>query len=230
MNHPTNKFTLKTSLLLIVLAFTFSLEAQDLKQDEFGSWTVLYGTHKLANQFDAVTEIRLHDYGIFEDLDNRFIRTGLTYRLGATSFTAGYIHQYSETLSDISVSENRPYEEITLKHSIKKLNISHRYRIEHRWINKQGSTNLFHRFRYRVQITHPLSETFYFKFFDEVFVNLQDPLFNQNRLHFGLGYAFSANFKVEIGYLKNHFLTTNYDRLRLCIVLNSDLRKKSNAQ
>ncbi len=215
-------------ILFVALVFFihFNCWSQKDKENCLGTWMVIYGTNKISNQFNIITEGRLHDYNLLTELDNQFIRVGLNFELGTrASLTGGYVHQYSETLSSTHVSENRLYEEVTLKN--KKLGISHRYRIEHRWINKLGNTNLFHRFRYRIQFIRLFYKDIYLKFFDEFFINLQDPLFNQNRLHLGIGYAFTQNFKLEMGYLKNHFSSINYNRLRLGIVFNTDLRGKS---
>ncbi len=218
---------MKRVFLFISLLFSILVCSQDLNENDWGSWIMLYGTNKISNDFDIITEFRLHHYKVFEDLDNQFIRTGLNYQIASgVAVTAGYIHQYSETIENTEVSENRPYEEITLKNKIKKLSISHRYRIEHRWINRNGSTDFSNRMRYRLMLSLPLFDKFYAKFFDEVFINLQEPIFNQNRLHIGLGYTFDPNFKLELGYLKNHFSSINYDILRIGILFNTDLRKK----
>ena len=218
---------LKNLILITLLLFTIPLSSQDLNENDWGSWVVLYGTNKISKSFNIITEFRLHNYEVFKDLDNRFIRTGLNYQIDpGVSVTAGYIYQYSETNDNTSVSENRAYEEITLKNKIRKLSIAHRYRIEHRWINKNGNTDFSNRMRYRLMFSYPLFDKFYGKFFDEVFINLQEPIFNQNRLHLGLGYAFDPHLKLEIGYLKNHFSSTNYDILRIGVSFNTDLSKK----
>ena len=218
---------LKKLILIIPLLFTFPLSAQDLNESDWGSWVMLYGTHKISKSFNVITEIRLHNYEVFKVLDNRFIRTGLSYQIvNGVSVTAGYIHQYSETIDNTSISENRSYEEITFKNKIKKLSISHRYRLENRWINRNGNTDFSNRMRYRLMISHPLFDKFYGIFFNEVFINLQEPIFNQNRLHLGLGYTFDPNLKLELGYLKNHFSSTNFDILRIGILFNTDLSKK----
>jgi long-subunit fatty acid transport protein len=215
------------AFLLISLLFAISLNSQSTNENDWGSWIMLYGTNKISNDFDVITEFRLHDYEVFYDLDNAFIRTGLNYRIDpGLSVTAGYIHQYSETRSDFSDSENRLYEEITFKNNFRKLGIAHRYRIEHRWINKMGDTDFSNRMRYRLQLSHPLFNKFYVMVFDEVFINLQESIFNQNRLHMGIGYVFGPSFKLELGYLKNHFSSTNYDLLRIGILFNTDLSKK----
>ena len=218
---------MKRVILFISLLFALSASSQNTNENDWDSWIMLYGTHKISNSFNLITEIRLHDYGVFKVLDNRFIRTGLSYQIvTGVSITAGYIHQYSETIDNTSISENRSYEEITFKNKIKKLSLSHRYRLENRWINRNGNTDFSNRMRYRLMISHPLFDKFYVKFFDEIFINFQKPLFNQNRLHLGLGYVFDPKLKLELGYLKNHFSSTNFDILRIGILFRTDLSKK----
>jgi hypothetical protein len=219
--------TLKKSILLISLLFAIPSHSQDLNTNDWGSWVMLYGTNKISSNFNVITEFRLHNYGVFNDLDNQFVRLGLTYEIGpGVSITAGYIHQYSELFNNIPISENRPYEEITFKNKFKKLSIAHRYRIEHRWVNIDGSTVFSNRMRYRLMIWHPIYKGLYAKFFNEIFLNLKEPVFNQNRFHLGLGYAFHHNLKLELGYLKNHFSATDFDIFRIGIIFNTDLRKK----
>jgi len=218
---------MKKALLLISLLLTISSHAQNTNGGDWGSWIMLYGTNRIADNFKVITEFRVHHYKLFSDLDNQFIRTGLDYQLTpGISVTAGYIHQYSETPSNISISENRPYEEITFKSKYKKFKIAHRYRIEHRWINKEGITDFKNRLRYRFQIVHPLSERFYIMAMNELFLNLKESVFNQDRLQMGLGYVFSPDFKLELGYLKNYFSTSDVDIFRIGILFNTDLRKR----
>lgn len=220
---------MKKALLLISLLLAITTNSQNTNENNWGSWIMLYGTHKIADDFKVITEFRVHHYELFDDLDNQFIRTGLDYQLTpGVSLTAGYIHQFSETLDDINVSENRPYEEITFKNKFKRFKIAHRYRIEHRWINKMGNTNFKHRLRYRFQISHPLSERFYLMAMNELFLNLKESVFNQNRLQMGLGYVFNPDLKIELGYLKNQFSDSDIDVLRIGILFNTDLRKKTN--
>ncbi|EAR01666.1 DUF2490 domain-containing protein [Maribacter sp. HTCC2170] len=219
---------MKKALLLISLLLTITSNSQNTNEDNWGSWIMLYGTNRIADDFKIITEFRVHHFELFNDLDNQFIRTGLDYQLtSGISVTAGYIHQYSETLNDISVSENRPYEEITFKSNYKKFKIAHRYRIEHRWINKEGNTDFKHRLRYRFQIKHPLSERVYLMAMNELFLNLKESVFNQDRLQMGVGYVFSSDLKLELGYLKNYFSTSDIDIFRIGILFNTDLRKKS---
>ncbi|WP_273275155.1 DUF2490 domain-containing protein [Maribacter polysiphoniae] len=222
---------MKRGLLLLSLLFSSLLSSQNTTEDKWGTWIMLYGDNKISENLDIVTEFRLHHYEIFDVLDNQFYKIGLGYRVTPNiSVGAGYVHHYSETRTNISVSENRPYEEICLNRKIKKLSVSHRYRIEHRWINKDGVTDFVNRMRYRLQLIHPISGKFYIKVFDEIFLNLQEDVFNQNRLHTGIGYQINPNFKVEMGYLKNHLANRADDILRIGVLFKTDLRKKTNIE
>lgn len=222
---------MKRGLLLLSLLFSSLLSSQNTSEDKWGTWVMLYGDNKISENLDIVTEFRLHHYEIFDVLDNQFYKIGLGYRLTPTiSFGAGYVHHYSETLTNVNVSENRPYEDICLKGKIKKLSVSHRYRIEHRWINNEGVTDFVNRMRYRLQLIHPISGRLYVKVFEEIFLNLREDVFNQNRLHTGIGYSINPNFKVELGYLKNHLANRADDILRIGVLFKTDLRRKTNIE
>ena len=225
------KILLKAALIMYVGLFALFSFSQETHEEELGTWLVVFGKSRLTESIDFVTELRWQNYQVFNDLDNAFIRTGLNYNVVPNlAITVGYIHQFSHTLDAHSVSENRLYEEITLKNNIKNIRVAHRYRIEHRWINRQGETQLSHRFRYRIQCTKALSEKFYVRVFDELFINLKKPSFNQNRLHFGLGYQLNPSLQLEVGYLKNHFSEIDYDRIRFGFNFKTNFVKKPNAQ
>ena len=72
----------------------------------------------------------------------------------------------------------------------------------------------------------PLSDTFFINVYDEIFLNLQNELFNQNRLYTAVGVKINKNSKVQLGYLKNNFSNASFDRLQLGISINTDFRKK----
>ncbi|MDE3740780.1 DUF2490 domain-containing protein [Maribacter polysaccharolyticus] len=218
---------MKKGLSLFFLLFSFILKSQSTSENEWGSWIMFYGDNHISEHLDIVTEFRLHQYEIYNALDNRFYKIGLGYQITpGVTVGAGYVHHYSETTTDINTSENRPYEEICIKSKIRKLGISHRYRMEHRWINKDGDTDFVNRMRYRLQLAHPICGKLYVKVFDEIFLDLDEDVFNQNRLHTGIGYHIDANFKFEVGYVKNHLSSRADDIFRVGILFNTDLRRK----
>ena len=58
-----------------------------------------------------------------------------------------------------------------------------------------------------LELTYPIySENWFVSAYDEVFINLQEPVFSQNRLYAAAqGYHINRNITTQVGYLKNHF-------------------------
>ena len=73
-------------------------------------------------------------------------------------------------------------------------------------------------------MTLPLTNTFYLNFYDELFINLQDDLFGQNRLYAAVGVNVTENSSVQLGYMRNQFPNAVYDRLQVAVFYNPDLR------
>jgi hypothetical protein len=99
--------------------------------------------------------------------------------------------------------------------------------LEQRFIDFGETTDTQHRARYRLQVTLPLTDTFFVNVYDEVFLNLQDQAFGQNRLYMALGVHITDNSSLQLGYLKNHFNSVNFDRIQVGIFFNPDLSKRS---
>ncbi|WP_421806169.1 DUF2490 domain-containing protein, partial [Flagellimonas sp.] len=85
-------------------------------------------------------------------------------------------------------------------------------------------TDTQHRARYRIQVTLPLTDTFFLNFYDELFINLQDNLFDQNRLYAAFGVNITENSNIQLGYLRNQFANAVFDRLQFAVFYNPDLR------
>ena len=225
-------------LRIRIVAFVFftclSVGAQKEKEDCLGTWTVVSGKHILSERFSIPTIGILRNYEIFHRYEFVFFRTGLTYKISPRlSGTMGYAYldsqPFIESPEALGAQQHWLYEELSHKMSLGSLGISNRVRLESRWKRNASDTDLTHRTRYRLMLTHPLGKNFYIKWFNELFVNLQDSFFNQNRWHLGIGYVFSPNVKLEMGYLKNHFPSVHYHRIRIGLLFKTDLRGKSNS-
>lgn len=121
--------------------------------------------------------------------------------------------------------EQRIYEDITLTDTYQRLRLEHRFRLEQRWLAglaaaEPGATTSTGRVadwkfqnRIRYQISGKLSLTgarigdrsFYLNFFDELFMgfgrNVDQNIFNQNRLSAGVGYQFHKGLQLELNAL-----------------------------
>ena len=61
--------------------------------------------------------------------------------------------------------------------------------------------------------------------YDEIFLNISNSPFNQNRLYGAIGYQINDNTNIQLGYLKHHNTVSteiqNLNRLQLAIFLNT---------
>lgn len=128
-------------------------------------------------------------------------------------------------------TEHRIWEQLILTNKIGRLFFEHRYRVEQRWISAASDNLYLNRLRYRLLLNIPLNKaelldnTVFLSFYDEIFLNVTETPFDQNRLYAALGYKFSKTFSVQTGYLRHRLGNNNLDRLQLALFLNADLRK-----
>ena len=223
----------KTFLLLFLIGLIFNGNCQNDGQDKLGSWTMLFTNNKISEKMSIHAEAQYRNYEFAQNLNQLLLRTGLNYSIADHAIvTAGYGYittdsSFEELAGEKNTVEHRIYEQFVLKNKIGKLNFSHRYRLEQRFIsNPNSKTQTLHRARYFLRVTYPLNDQLYATAYDEVFVNLKSPHFGQNRLYGALGYKFSPKLRAELGYLKNTFDSKNFDRFQAAIFINTDLRKK----
>lgn len=226
---------LLTPVLLFLCGHTH-LIAQQSGEDELGAWYMYFGMNRLAERWSLHTEAQWRLYEVDRNFNQLLLRTGMNYHIDkGVIATLGYAYIDTDpTFEDFPLqdapfagnqnSENRIFQQFILTNKVWEFNFEHRYRLEQRFINYQGENTTRHRARYRLQVTLPLTDTFFINLYDEIFINLQDNLFDQNRLYAALGVRITENSSIQIGYLKNHFRTANFDRLQLALFYNPDLR------
>lgn len=118
--------------------------------------------------------------------------------------------------SDLTVPELRPQQDITVKQTVGKITLNHRYQLDERFIRRSVENELvpgytFHlRFRYRLQAQVPLykapQHTLKLMLADELMFNagksIQQNIFDQNRVYIGLQREQKGAFSYEVGYMK----------------------------
>jgi len=230
---------MKKIVLSLCLCLTFWSYAQENGENEFGAWYMYFGTNKVSNSLSIHSEAQFRFYEVTGNFNQLLLRTGLNYHLNENAiatFGYGYIDTdptfEDEQLQDAPVQintviEHRIFQQFILKNRVGKFRFEHRYRLEQRFINNRdlNVTSTQHRARYRLQLTLPISKSVFLNAYDEVFLNLQDDVFGQNRLYGAIGFHLSKTSSVQLGYLKNHFSVTNFDRIQIGIFFNPDLRK-----
>ncbi|RPG78978.1 MAG: DUF2490 domain-containing protein [Crocinitomicaceae bacterium TMED135] len=227
-----------TFILIFSLLFTntnFSQSNSILPDDYLGNWLMYFGTHHLNDKYSIHYETQLRNYELTNNFFQLLPRVGLNYKIDDNSMvTAGYAFiptqtDFDEGWGNNMVTENRIWEQFILRNSIGSIKIRHRYRLEQRWVKNGNNTSYKNRARYMLSFKIPLSKKEDFPLFlsvyDEIFINISDEPFNQNRLYTALGYQFNTNANVQLGYLKHHNtaagIIQNLNRLQLAVFLNT---------
>jgi len=224
---------MKKIILLFALTCFISSQAQQIGDDDLGSWHMYFGTNKIAEKWSIHTEGQLRYFEQAKNFNQLLLRTGLNYHIDANAivtFGYGFIETdgtFDDIVNEVNAKEHRIFQQLILKNKVGEFKFEHRYRLEQRFIDFGNQNDTQHRARYRLQVTLPLTDTFFLNFYDEIFLNLQGNVYGQNRLYGALGVNVSNDLSVQAGYLKNHFPTANFDRLQIGVIWNTDLRKKN---
>ena len=237
---------LKRVIFWFALFLTIGLTAQETGEDDWGIWYRYFGTNKIAEKWSVHTEAQFRYYETGGNFNQLLLRTGANYHINPNAIATlgyGFIDTDPTFLEEPQgnilfggneILEHRIFQQFILKNKVWEFLFEHRYRFEQRFLNNKGLAtpgNDFkdtqHRIRYRLQMTLPLTDTFFLNFYDEIFLNLQDSVFGQNRLYVAIGIHITSNSSVQFGYLKNHFPSANFDRIQVGVFFNPDLRKKS---
>ena len=211
----------------------FSTFAQDTGEDQLGAWYMYFGTNRLNLKWSLHTEAQFRYYEVAGNFNQTLLRTGANYHISDKAMvTLGYAYiatdtNFEEYQDEKNSLEHRIFQQFILKNAMGNLAVEHRYRLEQRFLEHYGAHDTQHRVRYRLQLTYPIGSSWFFNVYDEIFINLQEPLFGQNRLYAALGYKVNAELSLQVGYLKNHFPGRHYDRLQLAVFINTDFSGKS---
>lgn len=217
---------LATTSIFLVLSFASFGQSPRLHDAHSLGWLVYVGDHQMAPKWAVHTEFQLRRVDWLRDPQQLMARLGLVRALGtrvkaSVGYTYFQSHRYGAyaEVPGRAEPENRLYEDLTLQDQLGRLGLKHRVRLEQRWLgsraaNGQGPVQQWeyqNRIRYQLAATFPLQgakiddNEFYLTGFDELFIgfgqNVNQNVFNQNRLSGGVGFQVTTNAKAEINYL-----------------------------
>ena len=213
---------MKKIIVMLVCLLAINSYAQKKPEKELGVWYTYSGSHGLSEKFSLKTFAHFRFFDQVEDFQQLVTRLGLNYKINKT-FNATLGYSYANTdgtfgLDGGEVAEHRIYEDFNIKHNIKKLKLTHRFRGEHRFFKDNTS----HWVRYELGLHYPLSEKWTGYIFNEMFLDFEGEAYNQNWSGLGVKYKLSESVKLQAGYI--HINTANsadFDRLQVGIVLNT---------
>ena len=248
-------------VLLIAALFLACGAGVEAQQKEIASstngWFLLMNEFRFSPKWFLSTELHLRGAGVVDDWQQILLRPAINYRINpAVDLTFGYTYirsyPYGEQPLKTIVPENQLWQQVHVRHAIGKTGLSHRYRLEERWIGQvapdaaggffiDGNTYA-QRFRYRLLARLPLytieegKKQLFVSAWDELFINLEKNFmpanFQQNRIYAGLGYQFSPVANLQAGYMKQVIRKANgiqYERnptINVSLFYNIDLYQK----
>jgi len=216
------------SLFLILIPF--HLISQNPSEDYLGSWYTYGSHHRLSERisFNPYAELRFYEPSSNYNL--AFISLRANYHLSSNqTLGLGYAYLDIDTVFEFdnepNIHEHRIFEQYTFSHKVSKLKVTHRGRLEHRFLDFLHRNELQNRFRYRISFKYDLSKTFFMLVSEEPFVNFQDQVFHENRFYTGIGIKVLKNSQIQIGYLKQHIRKNSLNRIQIGISITTDSRK-----
>lgn len=214
---------MKTLLSFLCLSLLgLNLYAQTA-EDKLGTWLTIRASHKLNKDWSLGGVAELRQYEFVNNLNFFYLQGYATYKLSPKfSLTGGYLFGILDTTFEApdknNVIEHRVLEQVNFKHKLNELSVAHRARLEQRFWNA-NSSEIRHRFRYRLKFSQPISKSIYGFFYDELILRKEVKVFEQNVICVGTGFKINAHIAVECAYLQHKFLSRNLDRLQFSLVL-----------
>lgn len=207
-----------TTVFILTFTNVFSQKAIENQR----VWFNYIGQYRTSNHWGYHIEASFRlDNELKQNVQNLFRVGGIYYLSPNKNLTLGYslINTYSFSIEDF-FKENRVWEQFQYnkKWNNTKNTISHRFRLEQRWVEDfvKKNSNYQNRFRYLNRVLFHLAnlksenEEIYAVLQDEVFLTIGDNkingnLFEQNRFAVGIGLNYNNNIRLELSYL-NQFL------------------------
>ncbi len=225
-------------LVIVIPFLAINATAQTIKSNpnkavQNNAWIMYFGQHTLAEKWKLHTEYQWRRSEYFNYWHQSLLRLGAEYAINPIlSGTLGYgwinTYPYGEQPIPGETGEHRAWQQIVLNSKIGRLSIQHRYRLEQRWIERLASApngsivndgfNYSNRVRYRLIVNMPLNKpsiskgATFISIYDEPFVSwggaIQNNHLDQNRFYAALGYQYSPDGNIQLGYLNQVLIKT----------------------
>ena len=223
----------KTLFYILLFSTIFSTTAQNTGKNTLGTWYEITTSNRISNKFSISGSLTSWNYKFLENQHIVLGIVGINYHLNKNisfglNYGNGSIDTSFEETGSPYLKENRIIEQIYIKYKVNKFALSHRFRIEQRFIEYESFNKLKNRIRYRFKSTYPLNKTLSITIYDEIHYHIIKGLdFHQNRAYLGLGTKVNKNMNLQFGYVRHTYKTKSFNRLSFQLNLKFDFRKKS---
>jgi hypothetical protein len=212
---------MKKIFFIPVLFFSFLSNAQNDRVSDYNNtnWIQTFNTIRLDKKWSLHVEYQWRREKGLKNWQQSLFRVGANRKLNEqVTVHLGYGWIETFPYGDFPIAsagtfpEHRIYEQVSFRQPIKKWIITHRFRIEQRWLGRvQPGTGrvieewLFvHRFRYQFRTQLSLSSKWYAVAADELFIgagkNVGVNIFDQNRIFLLAGCKLNPAVSIEAGY------------------------------
>lgn len=214
------------ALLSLVGSRTFSQNTRITDRNQIG-WLGYFGTVKISNKYSIHSEYQWRRDNYIADPKQGLLRVGLNYQANPKlQLRLGYAWIETQPYGDFPINgfgkdftERRIFQMATLTDKVALVDVSHRFMLEQRFVGRYTNAALereddyllLHRLRYMLRVQVPLKGTSiadhipYLAAYNEILIgfgkNVNENIFDQNRLGLLLGYKFNNQIRLEAGYL-----------------------------
>jgi len=220
-------------------------------------WFALGSNIKIHKRVSILAEGQFRYAQNFKPMQFQF-RTGVDVTLNKhfSVLPLGYVYSwnplYGKQPASFVNNEHRIFEQVMYKHALGRVNVSHRVRLEQRFIQVHQNNNgeiidegydlHLNRVRYRLMANIPLNHekmearTVYISLYDEAFLSWGKSLTynepDQNRVFAGAGYQITKQFSVQGGFFYQLLIKANGTKqennvgMQFQVNYNIDLTKK----
>ncbi len=220
---------MKNLIATLILTVCVSLFSIVDAQPQLTGWLASFNTIKTGQKTSIHSDIQLRSNDDIKKIQTLLLRAGWNYHVTKKlTLTAGYAYISNRrvfTNTDVMAPEHRVWEQVLYNQKWKNIAISHRFRVEQRFIGKttvvgdeaSNTGYLFaSRFRYFLRNVIPLKKGTAFNkgpfaaLQNEVFLNFthlqhaNGETFDQNRFYVAGGYRLSPKADLELGYLNQY--------------------------
>ena len=211
-------------ILLFTLFSIIALTPTNAQETERGMWYMYFGNNRVAPNLNWHNEIQYRNYDWGSDLEQLLIRTGVGRNLSENNnnLLLGYGYILSQNYrgdEKEKVVEHRIFQQFINREKIGRVHIQNRYRFEQRFIEEDYRM----RFRYFMGFNIPFNskvmapKAVYLSLYNEIFLNLDSPVFDRNRAYGALGYVLRSGLRVEAGYMYQIYERTNRSQFQLAV-------------
>lgn len=196
------------------------------------AWLVFNADVAISERWAILFDASARRSGTFDEPMANFVRGALAYELTdhvriAAGANWSRTYPYGELPVAYPTTEHRFWEQVQFGHSVGRLDLTHRYRLEQRFRARRNDPEVDQvdywersgRFRYQLKGTLPLSGDdiepgeAYLSAANEIFIgfgrNVQYNIFDQNRATFSVGYRMTRNWRAEAAFLEHVIFKAN---------------------